>query len=117
IDRGLHRAPGTVAALAGDAHAGLAFLADHLSRALELTAQVLVAAHQLVEGIGYFSGEPGLVGGEAHAEIAVAHRLQRAQQFLEIEVSCRRLPVPTAVGGLEFGDRRRAAARRGATTS
>ena len=96
-----------------DAHARLAFLADHLPGALELRGQALVRAHHFIEGIGDLAGESGLVRREAHAEIAVAHRLQRAQQFLEIEFGRRGVTATAiAVGDLGLGRLRRAAARR-----
>ena len=76
VDGGFHLAPRAGAALAGDANARLAFLADHLSGALELVAMRWLAAHHLIECVGDLAAEAGLVRREAHAEIAVAHRLQ-----------------------------------------
>ena len=55
----------------------------------------------LVEGVGDLAGETGLIGRESHAEIAVAHRLQRAQQFLEIEL---RRHVDVAAATAAIGD-------------
>ncbi len=47
--------------------------------------QALVRAHDLVEGIGDFAGEAGLVAGQADGEVAVPHRLQGTQDFTKVE--------------------------------
>ena len=59
-----------------------------------------LAAHDLVERVGDLAGEAGLVAGQAHGEVAVAHRLQRAQQLAHVDIvsaggtiSIRRLAV------------------------
>ena len=89
----------------GDAMAGLAFLADHLAGALQLARHALVGRDDLVERVGDLAADAGLVAGQPHGEVAVAHRLQRAQQLLQIDVdfrlravalasrSCDRVPV------------------------
>src|ERR1700730_6969674 len=64
---------------------GLAVLADDLPGTLQLARQALIGRHDLVECIGYFAREPCLIAGEPGREIAVAHRLQRPQQFALVE--------------------------------
>ena len=69
---------------------GLAVLADHLAGTLELARHALVGGDDLVERVGDLAGEAGLVARQPHREIAVAHRLQRAQQLAHVERRSRR---------------------------
>src|SRR4029077_3829047 len=85
VDGSFHRSPGARAAIARQAVAGPAFLADDLSRALELARQALVRGHDLVERVGHLAGEPGLIAREPHGEIPITHRLQRAQQPAHVQ--------------------------------
>src|SRR5579863_3971492 len=65
--------------------AGLALLAHRLADASEFERHLLVGTNDLVEGIGYLACKAGLVTGQAYRKIAIAHRLQRAQQFTQIQ--------------------------------
>src|SRR6266496_1298150 len=86
VDRALHLAPGAAGEPEIDALPGLAVLADHLADALELLRHALVGGRDLVEGIGDLAGEPHLVPGHPHREIADAHRLQRAQKVVQGDI-------------------------------
>ena len=44
----------------------LAFLAHGLADAFQLTRDLLVGQHDLIERIGDLAGKPGLVTGQAH---------------------------------------------------
>src|SRR6202035_746885 len=96
IHRPFHRAPGAGAPVARHAMTGLAVLADDLPGTLQLARQALIGRHDLVECIGYLAREPCLIAGEPRREIAVAHRLQRPQEFALVETL--RLGPMAAVG-------------------
>ena len=53
--------------------AGLAILADDLSRSFQLTGQALVCADALIERVRYFSSESCLVAGEPDGEITITY--------------------------------------------
>ena len=96
VDGGFHRAPRARAPIDGHAVARPAFFADHLAGALDLARHALVRRDDLIECVGDFAGEAGLVAGQAHGEIAVAHRLQCAQQLAQIQI--RIVPAWFAIG-------------------
>src|SRR6187402_1170404 len=66
--------------------AGLTVLTDDLSCSLQLARKALVGADDLIEGIGDFSGQAGLVAGEPDGEIAVTDRLQSAKELAHVEI-------------------------------
>src|ERR1700722_4662155 len=83
----------------------LALLAHRLADTIELKRHLLVGTDDLIEGIGDLACEAGLVAGQAYRKIAIAHRLQRAQQLTQVQsrlmiraVGLRRLRGRTAGG-------------------
>ena len=63
VEAALHLRPGAAASADGHAVADLSFVADDLAAALELVAQQLVRAHDLIECIRDFSCDAELIAG------------------------------------------------------
>jgi hypothetical protein len=82
--------------------ARLSVLAHDLTGALELACQSLIRGDDLVEGVGDLAREAGMITREAHREIAVADRLQGAQQLtlIEFRIRCCRAAIRAADGAL-----------------
>ena len=62
--------------LKADALSGAALLAHGLPRALQLLRHLLIGDHNLIKGVGNLARHPAPRNRQAHAEVAVLHRLQ-----------------------------------------
>jgi len=80
----------------GGTDAGALELADSLAHALQFQRHLLVCRHNLIEVIGDLAREPRPGHRQAHAEIAILHRLQALQNCRHV---LRGIIVGSAVGG------------------
>ena len=89
LDQAVHGldavAPDLVGALEGDALRELALLAHDPADALDLAAQRLVGADDVVQAVGHLAGRPGPVRGHARGEVARPDLAEHLEQDLGVE--------------------------------
>ena len=64
--------------------ARFALTADHLTDAFELLGHALVVGDDLIESVGDLAGQTDAIAAKAHTEAAIAHLLERNQEFFEV---------------------------------
>src|SRR6185312_17538904 len=88
----LHPTPGAVTEPNLDSLAGSALPAHDITDKLQLLRHPLVGSDDLVERVGYFAHDPGLVGWQSHGKIAGLHCLKRPQQLFQSKFQTRHRP-------------------------